>query len=313
MLSLPDFKEKQLLFIRGAEIKDKIKFTNENICFLKDGKIENQVSCHKVFILFIIGECSLTTALIKKCHKYGVSIFLLNDNLATYSRIISLAEGNYLLRMRQYNLANELNMAKNLVLNKIQNQIFLLEKTKENNKLSYLDGVKNKITSAKTEKELLGIEGSAGKFFFENYFSEIGWYKRMPRVKADIVNYLMDLGYTILFNFIDSMLGIYGFDAYKGFYHKLFFQRKSLACDLVEPFRSIIDKQILKSYHLNQVNEKDFKFIGGRYSASYENQRKYLKIFSENIMDHKEEIFCYVRNFYYFIMNNSEFPYFEIK
>ena len=151
------------------------------------------------------------------------------------------------------------------------------------------------------------------KNFFKQYFDKIGWYKRMPRAKTDIINVLMDLGYTMLFNFIDGLLGIYGFDTYKGFYHKLFFQRKSLVCDLVEPFRCIIDKQILKSYNLDQINKKDFKFIKGKYGISYDDQNKYLEIFAQSIMDNKEEIFSYIKNFYYFIMNNSELPIFKIK
>ena len=52
----------------------------------------------------------------------------------------------------------------------------------------------------------------------------------------------MDIGYTYLFNFIDALLRLYGFDTYLGFYHKEFYQRKSLVCDVVEPFRCIIDK-----------------------------------------------------------------------
>ena len=58
------------------------------------------------------------------------------------------------------------------------------------------------------------------------------------------------------FNCMDSLLRLYGFDTYKGFYHKLFFQRKSLACDVMEPFRCVIDKQILKAFNLGQIDEK---------------------------------------------------------
>jgi CRISPR-associated protein Cas1 len=313
MLSLPDFREKQILFVQGKDIeKDKIKFSNENICLTREGKIENQVSSHKIFAVFIIGDCSLTTVLIRNCQKYGVSLFLLKNNFETYGRVISTAEGNYLLREKQYCLKNELEIAQKIISNKLDNQIFLLEQGKKESAAEYLKGLKRKISFIKNSQDLLGLEGCASKFFFQNYFEELGWFKRMPRTKIDIANTLLDLGYTLLFNFIDSSLGIYGFDTYKGFYHKLFFQRKSLTCDLVEPFRAIIDKQLLKSYHLGQINKKDFKFIKGRCHISYENQRKYLELFSRAIMDNKERFFSYVRDFYYFIMQGSEFPMFQI-
>lgn len=72
----------------------------------------------------------------------------------------------------------------------------------------------------------------------------------MPRTRADIPNLLMDIGYTFIYNFVEANLNLYGFDIYKGFYHQLFFERKSLVCDLVEPFRCLIDKQIRKMYNL---------------------------------------------------------------
>jgi len=314
MLSLPDFREKQILFIAGKDAeKDKIKFSNDNICLTKEEQIENQVSCHKIFALFVIGDCSLTTVLMRNCQKYGVSLFLLKNNFETYGRIISTADGNYLLREKQYRLGNEIEIAKKIISNKLANQIFLLEQSKKEAAAEYLKELKCKISLTKDGKDLLGLEGCASKFFFQGYFGELGWFKRMPRTKIDIANTLLDLGYTILFNFVDSLLGIYGFDPYKGFYHRLFFQRKSLTCDLVEPFRAVIDKQLLKSRHLGQINKNDFKFIKGRYELSYENHRKYLEIFSLAIMDNKEKLFSYTRDFYYFIMNGSDFPVFQMQ
>ncbi len=313
MLSLPDFKEKQILFVAGKDVeKDKIKFSNDNICLIREGRIENQVSCHKIFALFVIGDCSLTTVLLRNCQKYGVSLFLLKNNLETYGRIISTAEGNYLLRMKQYSLKNELEIAQKIISNKLANQILLLRQSKKQSAADYLNGLKNKISSVTDNQHLLGFEGCASKFFFQNYFEEVGWFKRMPRTKIDIPNLLLDLGYSILFNFIDSLMGLYGFDVYKGFYHKLFFQRKSLTCDLVEPCRALIDRQLLKAYHLGQIDKKNFKFIKRQYLLSYESQRKYLEIFSEVIMDNKEKLFLFVRDFYYFIMNGSDFPIFQI-
>jgi CRISPR-associated protein Cas1 len=135
----------------------------------------------------------------------------------------------------------------------------------------------------------------------------------MPRAKPDVLNILMDIGYTFLFNFIDALLRLYGFDTYKGIYHQLFFQRKSLACDLVEPFRCLIDKQILKSYHLRQIDKKDFIVKEGQVFLSYDKQQKYLQIFSECIMKDKEDVFKYIRDFYYFILNGGKkYPFFKL-
>ena len=59
MMSLPDFKEKQILFVAcQKETENKIKINNENIALLNDGDIVNQLSAHKVFAVFVIGEAS---------------------------------------------------------------------------------------------------------------------------------------------------------------------------------------------------------------------------------------------------------------
>jgi len=314
MLSLPDFREKQLLFITAQEAADnKIRFKNENVCLVRDDKIINQLSCHKILGIFIIGDFSITTVLIRNCQKYGVSLFLLKNNFELYASIIATASGNYLLRQKQYAVTEELIIAKHFVANKISNQYKLLSKlNKKNDYKQEFEQIKNNIQIVADNQELLGIEGNLSKRFFSQYFSEINWYKRLPRTKVDITNLLLDLGYTLLFNFIDALLGLYGFDNYKGFYHKLFFQRKSLVCDMMEPFRCIIDYQILKSYHLKQIDKKDFKARSGKYELPFDKQQKYLQVFSAAIMERKEEIFNYVRQFYYCIINDTNnYPTFD--
>jgi CRISPR-associated protein Cas1 len=318
MLFLNDFKEKKILLVQNNETEGIMRFRNENIIFEKEGKVVNQISCHKVFCIFIIGETSMTSVFIRNAIEFGISIFLLKYNLETYAYMGAKADGNYLLRIKQYQSTEtqELLMAKNIVTNKLMNQLLLIKSI--NKKFPYKEQKKTiieKINNIKDDKELLGLEGNYSKVFFQTYFHDLHWYKRMPRVKVDEYNILLDIGYTFLFNFIDSLLMLYGFDTYKGFYHKLFFQRKSLPCDIMEPFRCIIEKQLLKSFNLGQIDKKDFKIIKGIYRLDYNNSKKYTKIFLDCITNNKEEIFTYVYDFYKY-QNNQEkndFPYFSIK
>jgi len=317
MLSLPDFREKQILFIQAEESKNNIlRFQNDNILYRQDEENVNMISCYKIFAVFIIGDFSLTTNLIRKCQEYGISLFLLKKNFEVYAEINSQLNGNYLLREKQYGLKNELDLAKKIIENKIYNQLTLLKEQKmiDDFDVRY-ENICEKIKNISDCKELLGLEGGVSKDFFKLYFAEMNWLRRMPRSKYDVNNVLLDIGYTFLFNFIDALLSLHGFDNYKGFYHKLFFQRKSLSCDVMEPFRCLIDKQLLKSFRLKQINEKDFKYINNIYVLSYDKQTKYLKIFFDSILEHKEDIFLYVKNFYYFIIKNQkdDFPFFKIK
>jgi len=318
MLTLPDFKQKQILFIQSdPQTENKIKFHNENIVFLKNNKIENRISCHKVFSIFIIGNISITTELIRQCRNFGISLFFLKPNFNLYANINSIAEGNYLLRKRQYSLneTKELEIAKNIVLNKIKNQLYLLKSRKLKIENFNNKHIFERIKNAYDFQTLLGIEGNFSKDFFKTYFQEINWFARMPRVKPDIPNFLLDIGYTSLFNFIDSLLCLFGFDTYKGFYHKLFFQRKSLTCDVVEPFRGIVDREVLKMYTLKIINKEDFKLINGKVVLkSYGYTQKYAVRFFTIIMKNKENIYKYIQGFYRFLMDSTrnKFPYFKI-
>jgi CRISPR-associated protein Cas1 len=319
MISLPDFKEKQVLFVQTERgVDNYLRFYNENIVFKKDGKVVNRASCHRVFSVFVVGDITVTSYLMQKARDYGISFFFLKHNLETYSSMLSQAEGNYLLREKQYKMTaeKEFDIAKHIVENKMYNQLRLLN---SRGKIGDIHLVKRdasaKIASAKDAQSLLGIEGNATKEFFPAYFEEIGWYRRLPRVKPDECNLLMDMGYSMLNNFVDSLLRLYGFDTFKGCYHRLFFQRRSLACDIMEPFRCIIDRKILSMFNLGQVDKNDFKIIKGVYSLSYKESPKYNRLLLEAIMEYKEDIYGYVRGFYRHVMDDkaNPFPKFKVK
>lgn len=317
MLSLPDFKEKQMLFAHAEwGTKSFLRFANDNIVFSKDGKIISRASCHKVFAVFIVGDIAITSRLLQQAATHAISIFFMRNNFEVFAPFSARAEGNYLLRMKQYSLSEdrEFAIAKLLVKNKAENQIRLMKiRDKEGDWERYQENAVLRIGDAKNNEELLGIEGELSRRFFAGYFKNIDWRRRMPRVKPDVPNFLLDMGYTYLFNMVDALLRLHGFDTYKGVYHKLFFQRKSLACDLVEPFRCIIDHALLKAYNLKQTDEDDFAVVDRKVTLPFEKQSKYTMIFLETLMDRKEEIFSFIHDFYRVIMDpKNKFPEFAI-
>jgi CRISPR-associated protein Cas1 len=317
MLSRPDFLEKQIVVISSERIKD-LSFRNDNLLIKKDGKIQDQISCFKIFCIFIIGECSITTKLIAKLLKYQIGVYCFQMSLKPLCCIGAPLAGNYLLREKQYasTLEQDLQQAKHIVKNKIVNQGALLTSLRNKDEelkkaITQLKDLYKKVEKQNSDESLRGIEGAASKLFFAHYFKTLKRYKREPRTRVDIINLLMDIGYSFLYNFIEANLNLYGFDVYRGVYHKLFYERKSLACDLVEPFRYIIDKAILKAYHLGQINEKDFSFKNGEYELSWDKRESYMKILLRAILEKKLDFFDYVKQYYRFVMGAvQEFPHF---
>jgi CRISP-associated protein Cas1 len=316
MLTLPDFKEKKIVTIfTEKDIDSQIKFWNSNIRLFKDGKATDQISCYLVLSLYIIGNTSITSMLIEKAQKYGISIHLLNHSFRQYAEIPAQAEGNYVIRSIQYTAtpAMQLEQAKLLVRNKLSNQVVTLTRNDFDKTASYIqDKIIPRLAEVSNEKELLGLEGTAASLYFSSIFECLDWNRRAPQTKEDITNFLLDIGYSFLFNYTDSLLRLFGFDTYKGFYHKLFFQRKSLSCDVMEPMRFLIDKALLKAHNLGRINKNEFDFKNGSFGfkAGKEIRQKYTGIFFWTLQDNREAIYQYIRAYYLHIANPKkyEFP-----
>lgn len=314
MITAPDFSKKQVAFISTASLGEcDFSFRNENIVVAGSDGTKEKIPLQLLAAVFLHGEATLTTKLIANCSKHGVSLFLLDRSLRTYASFCPYAEGNYLLRERQYALSEveNLGIAKMIVSNKIRNQIALLRSVG----IEDIAGRKpvdrkrewnEKISEADDMASLRGIEGTASKIFFREYFGTIGWYRRVPRGKVDENNILLDMGYSYLFHFTDSLLRLFGFDTYKGAYHQLFFQRKSLACDMMEPFRCVVDRALLKIHTLGRFDAKDFFVKNGNYGLKYAESARYSKIFLEEILKQKMSVYEFVRGFYYRVLNGDE-------
>ena len=318
MLSLPDLKEKQVVFVH-AKPHQKLQFSNDNLVLrnTETKQVENRVSCHKIFAMFLIGDMSLTSVLLRKSSQYGFTVILMTRNFRTYGVIGAQTEGNYLLRKKQYIYANNFAISKHIVKNKVNNQIGLLKKIRakkeiETDAIETLERYKNQVDSCEDGNSLLGLEGYCSKVFFQSYFNDLAWKARRPRTKCDIINVLLDIGYTYVFHFIESHLRLYGFDLYMGVYHKAFYERKSLVCDLVEPFRCLVDHKIRKAYALKQIDEEDFFQRNKQYNLKYKKSEKYTRLFAQSIMQHKEEIFKYSQSYYRAFIREKEIEAFPV-
>lgn len=311
MLEKNEFITKQVLVLYATD-GNKLALRNDNIVILdKEEKIIHQSTCHRLFAVFIIGNISLTTPLIQKALKHGFSICLMSSSTRVYHVIGGNIEGNTLLNKKQYKNENALEIARHIVYNKILAQRNALksirQKNEERNKV-ILKLEENCIAVKESELKLdkiLGLEGTSSRIYFPLMFDNVKWNGRQPRIKADWINSTLDIGYTILFNFVEAILKMYGFDLYQGVLHQEFYKRKSLVCDLVEPFRSIIDLQIRKSINLKQISEEDFILNQNKYQLSWEKSKKYTQIFLEIILENKEDIFLYIQRYYRYIVNKK--------
>jgi CRISPR-associated protein Cas1 len=320
MLSAPDFKHKQIIFAMLSH-GEKLSFKNDNIIISNENGIRYQSTCYKLFAVFVVGHITITTGLLQRAKKFGFSIVLMTHGLSPYGQWFAKAEGNVVLRKKQYNY-QRFDIAQHIVANKIASQLAMLRRRR--NKSSELKQAIKRLNNylkrlpeqTLTLQDILGIEGIASRVYFPQMFDEMNWQRRRPRVKQDITNLLLDIGYTQLFNIVEALLNLYGFDVYQGVYHQTFYQRKSLVCDLVEPLRPIVDQAIRNAYKLGQINPNDFTFVQNQYRIIGKPAQPYIALLLKAILAHKDAIFLYIQSYYRAFMQDKpilEYPWFEIK
>lgn len=321
MLEKTDFVKKQIVFL-FAQKGEKISFKNDNLVVTnKEGGIRFQITCYRVFLVFVVGDIAITSGLIKRAKRFGFVICMMTGTFKMYSIIGNRMEGNTLLHRKQYEYKED-DIAQFLVLNKIINQRYALNTFRKKSELckeaiSILDSYIEKLKENTYDtKSLLGIEGSAARVYFSQMFDNVNWKGRKPRIKFDYVNATLDIGYNLLFNLVDSLLQVYGFDVYCGVYHKEFYMRKSLACDLMEPLRPIIDLKIRKAINLGQCKKEDFIIIQNQYCLDYKKASNYVDFIMTEILEYKAEIFTYIQSYYRNFMkekNGQQFAQFEMR
>ena len=265
----------------------------------------------KVLALFVIGHFTLTTPLIEKCKRYGVALIVMKPNLRPVFYWADAAEANYLLRKRQYEYYDcDLSVARTIVHNKIINQMATLLKTRKRDEpttsaISLCRESMDEVAHTTNYNQLMGVEGHVSKVYFAAYFQSLDWQGRHPRMKTDPLNVVLDIGYTLLFNFVECFLRMYGFDLYMGVYHRLWFKRKSLVCDIMEPFRCIIDHTVLLAFHRKQFSDTDFICSKQEYHLKYERTAAYYQVFFNSLIAHKSDIFKYVQSYYRCFMGHK--------
>lgn len=319
MLNANDFKKKQIIFLFTNE-GDKLSFLNDNIIVKnKEGEIKYQSTCYRLFMICVVGNISITSGLIQRSKKFGFSICLMTTTFKVYEILGARMEGNTLLRKHQYEYT-ENDIGRKIEQNKIKNQSQILKNIRGKNQImkegiELLDKMVVQLEQPLEYLEVMGIEGNAARVYFSRVFDNVDWKGRKPRIKNDYVNVTLDIGYTMLFNIVDAILQVYGFDTYYGVFHKCFYMRKSLVCDLMEPIRPVVDYQVRKSINLGQCKENDFEIINNRWCLKYKSNPQYIQFLMNAILEYKDDIFLYIQQYYRFFMKRksaSEIPVFII-
>ncbi|MDX9954946.1 MAG: CRISPR-associated endonuclease Cas1 [Anaerolineae bacterium] len=239
----------------------------------KNNQVLAELPLGHVERLVILGNVNLTTPTLKRLMQDGIDVVFLSLDGQYYGRITGEATPHVALRRAQYrwqaDAAFTLTLAQHLVAGKIRNQRVLLQRQQRSGHtelltaLSDLEDYEARAGRTQTHNALLGVEGSATARYFSGYrllFDPVwNFQNRNRQPPRDPINVLLSFGYTLLTRAAESAVRAAGLDPYVGFLHKDAYNRPSLALDLVEEFRPIIEGLALHVCHHELLHPEDFR------------------------------------------------------
>lgn len=279
-----------------------LSLDGENIvCKLEDNE-KFRLPFSNIEDIYCFNYLGCSPALLGKCAEYGISINFISPQGKFLARVQGETRGNVYLRKAQFDMFAKDNpvLFQNTVATKIANTKFLIKRSLRDNPgidedgeitqcLGYLaKGIENVYQT--TDKEIImGIEGSCAKSYFYIFNRLILQQKqdftmnsRTKRPPLDNVNAVLSFLYTIETCWCTSALESVGLDSYMGFYHALRPGRNSLACDMVEEMRCIVERLVLTMINLKIINKDDFeRQVSGAVYLTYDGKKKVLTQWQE--------------------------------
>jgi len=191
---------------------------------------------------------SITTALILELIKKNIKIIFCDEKRNPSSEVLPYY-GNSINAKRIQEQINWSNDTKDeiwrlIIKEKIKNQAKVLEIINAD-----LSKALYQFSEEVQTGDISNREGHAAKVYFNNLFG-----KNFTRGNSDEKNIFLNYGYSILLSQFNKSIVSKGYITQIGIHHKNVFNEFNLGCDLMEPFRPIVDKLAL---NLNMSNYKD--------------------------------------------------------
>lgn len=246
-----------------------LRYNNMNIRINDSLK---QVNIQEIGVLIIEStSVSLTTSLLSELMKNKIKVIFCDETHNPQSELVSYYGGyDQSERIKSQNSwSNEIkeNLWTIIVSEKIKKQMEVLKyfNIKEYKLLeNYMFQVEH--------FDITNREGHAAKVYFNLLFGVD--FNRDD--KENVINMALDYGYSILLSLFNREIVSNGYITNIGLFHKNKFNHFNLSCDLMEPFRPLVDKMVV------EMNIKNF---------STEEKRHLQKILSTQLFIKNKQFF----------------------
>jgi CRISPR-associated protein Cas1 len=153
------------------------------------------------------------------------------------------------------------------------------------------------LPKARGLREIMKVEADVGKLYYPIFAfafnPELGFTSRnsrrtlRPSNASDVINALLNYGFSTVYAEIAKQLNVLGLDCYVGFYHISHSSRLPLVYDMIEPFRHLIDRSIFEIQ--DSIRKSDYIFSrDGIVVLSDEIKKRYIDLLT-TILDRKRD------------------------
>ena len=245
-----------------------LRKTGETLTLFREGRPSGEIPLHDLQHLTLIGYASLSGAVLDALIRGRVETVLLSPTGRFRARLMVDEHKHVERRRAQYlrlsDPARTLAAAKALVRGKLLNAarfLALRGMQHEDSELAQAAvrtrGLAESLDALTSLDLLRGAEGHAANLYFQAFplllrnpkFAFNGRNRRPP---LDPINALLSFVYTLLTQEVLTQIKVVGLDPYLGALHAVDYGRPSLACDLVEEWRSFLGDRLV----LNLINRK---------------------------------------------------------
>jgi CRISPR-associated protein Cas1 len=163
-----------------------------------------------------------------------------------------------------------------------------------------LDTLQSADITSHSLDQLRGLEGAAAAMYFEAYFSAfapaLGATGRNRRPPRDPVNAVLSLSYTMLYAQATAACWAAGLDPALGALHTLSHGRAALACDLMEPYRPLIDLWVWHQFRQGNLRAEHFGHDGaGACLLSKAGRGHFYPAWEQQAHHHQRSLLRYAR------------------
>jgi CRISP-associated protein Cas1 len=272
---------------------------------IRAGGQEQAISAHKVTCLLVATGASFTTDAIQLASEHNIDVVFLDKFGDPYARVWLPRHGSTTaIRRRQVDVAGTaegLGFARAWIESKLRNQgEFLAELEHRRPGMDHVfrparEGIADCLSKVavvtgtldETRGSLMGLEGAAGRAYFECLsllMPESNRFEGRSRNPArDGFNAMLNYGFGVLYSLVEKACILAGLDPCAGFLHTDNYGKPSLVYDLIEPFRIIVERTVVLLFTGRRAETGYFEPVPGGVGLTKDGRAALLTSLNERL------------------------------